>query len=89
MIQRARSGRQPHVKLAREWELPLGRHRVWVVARLLGVLVTLALACSASPSTALAGGGGGGGSECGYGGCGGGGGSECGYGWYGYGCEQC
>src|SRR5262249_17844271 len=94
MFTRAKSGRQPNVKFAHEWNLPLGSRRFWVVARLVGVLATLALALSASPSTALAGGGyGGGGSNCGYGwngyGCSGGGGSECINGWYGYGCEQC
>ena len=68
------------MKLALEWDLPLGSRRFWVVARLVGVLATLALACSASPSAALARRRGGGG---------GGGGNECGYGWYGWGCEQC
>ena len=75
MIHRARSGRQPVGGIMLGWGLPRRSRRVWLVAELLGLLVTMALVSSASPSAALAGGSGGGG--------------ECTYGWFGSGCEQC
>ncbi len=79
MIHRARSGRQPVNGIALGWGLSQRSRRLWLVAQLLGVFVTMALVSSASPSAALAGGGYGGGS----------GGNECTYGWGGSGCEQC
>ncbi len=76
MIHRARSGRHAVGGIALGWGLSQRSRRLWLVAQLLGALVTMALVSSASPSAALAGGG--------YGG-----GGECTYGWYGSGCEQC
>ncbi len=56
MIHRARSGRQPVGGIMLGWGLPQRSRRLWLVAQLLGLLVTMALVSSASPSPALAGG---------------------------------
>ena len=61
MIHRARSGRQPVNGIALGLGLSQRSRRLWLVAQLVGVLVTMALVSSASPSAALAGGGYGGG----------------------------